>query len=123
MFHTAAAALHLALIAQLVSAAPLAQNPGKKGIAYKDASLLKAFAGKISWVHNWEQSNADVPSGMAYYPTLWNGDADRIEMWKANADAAIARGDNVLFSFNEPIQSFCPGNPNGHQVQACMTAT
>lgn len=83
----------------------------KRGIGYNDASLLKAFSGKVSWCHNWEQTNAGVPQGMAYYPTLWNGEEQRIARWKASADAAIERGDNVLFSFvSDPV---APGtNPS-----------
>ena len=50
----------------------------------------------------------------------WNDAPDRISRWDATAQAAIDRGDKVLFSFNEPIDSFCPGNPTGHQEQACM---
>lgn len=72
---------------------------GKRGIGYNNAALLSAFAGKASWAHNWEQTNAGVPGGMQYFPTLWNGEGQRIARWKASADAAIARGDNVLFSF------------------------
>jgi hypothetical protein len=77
----------------------------KRGLAYNTASLTQYFAGgnsKVSWAYNWGQTSAGSVNGLEYVPMLWSNDPQRVQSWKANADAAIAAGSTHLFSFNEP---------------------
>lgn len=91
---------------------PAVSNPGsgsssgkKRGLSYNIASLTAPFIGgnsQVTWAYNWGSSSDGLPSGLEYVPTLWGLGSDKVNPWKANAEAAIAAGSTHLFSFNEP---------------------
>jgi hypothetical protein len=78
-------------------------SPGKRGVAYNDASLVSAFYNypDITWAYNWADLTLDISSSMEYVPMLW-GLGDRIQNWESNAEKAILSGSTHLLAFNEP---------------------
>ncbi|KAL2167059.1 hypothetical protein VTG60DRAFT_1818 [Thermothelomyces hinnuleus] len=76
----------------------------KRGLAYNDPQLLKAFLGdgtKVTWTYNWGQQD-DSGTDLEFVPTLWGIKLDFADTWPANAQKAIDAGSKSLFSFNEP---------------------
>ncbi|KAL2179889.1 glycosyl hydrolase catalytic core-domain-containing protein [Thermothelomyces heterothallicus CBS 202.75] len=76
----------------------------KRGLAYNDPQLLKAFLGdgtKVTWTYNWGQQD-DSGTDLEFVPTLWGIKLDFADTWPANAQKAIDAGSKCLFSFNEP---------------------
>ncbi|KAI6080154.1 glycoside hydrolase family 128 protein [Hypoxylon rubiginosum] len=75
----------------------------KRGIAYTNASLINALlsttSGTVSWAYNWNVTDGDLDPGIMYIPTCWS---DKSPDWARHAAAAISRGSDALFSFNEP---------------------
>lgn len=85
------------------SAATSSTSGSKRGAAYNDVNMLEALLGKtnaISWVYNWGYDAGDLNVDVPYYPTMW-GEKFAAD-WPAAAEAAIAKGTEVMFSFNEP---------------------
>jgi hypothetical protein len=78
MFATSSLApAYLAIVAHTLlyhhaTAAPLSPRgvSPKHGLTYNEPKLLPPWAGKVSFVINWEQDGTNVPDGMAYYPML-----------------------------------------------------
>jgi len=76
-------------------------NGSKKGVAFNDASLSQALAGKASHAYNWASSpGGTIASGMTYMPMLWGEKA--VDTWASDAAAAIASGSTHALGFNEP---------------------
>ncbi|KAK4115544.1 glycoside hydrolase family 128 protein [Canariomyces notabilis] len=76
----------------------------KRGLAYNDPQLLKAFINtgtKVSWTYNWGQYD-DSGVDLEFCPMLWGLKLDFAQTWPANAQKAIDAGSKCLFSFNEP---------------------
>ncbi|KIW21923.1 uncharacterized protein PV07_12668, partial [Cladophialophora immunda] len=79
--------------------------PGKRGLAYNDASLTYLFANQssVSWGYNWASfANGSLPSNLEFIPTLWGLGEDETSSWFTQASSAISYGSKHLFSFNEP---------------------
>jgi hypothetical protein len=78
-------------------------SPGKRGVAYNDASLVSAFQKypEITWAYNWADITLDIPSSIEYVPMLW-GLRDPMQNWESNTEKAIMSGTTHLLSFNEP---------------------
>jgi hypothetical protein len=78
-------------------------SPGKRGVAYNDASLVSAFSKypEVTWAYNWADVTLDIPSSIEYVPMLW-GLGDHIQNWELNAEKAILSGTTHLLAFNEP---------------------
>jgi hypothetical protein len=79
-------------------------GPGKRGLAFNDASLTNCFEGspKVSWAYNWGSSTSGLSNSFEYVPMLWSTRSDFVSAWNDNANKAIANGATHLFSFNEP---------------------
>ena len=60
------------LLHHQTTAAPLSSRgvSPKHGLTYEEPELLAPWAGKVTFVINWEQDGTYVPDGMAYYPML-----------------------------------------------------
>jgi hypothetical protein len=78
-------------------------SPGKRGVAYNNASLVSAFSKypEVTWAYNWADVTFDIPSSIEYVPMLW-GLGDYIQNWESNAEKAIILGTAHLLAFNEP---------------------
>ena len=84
------------------------QPASKRGILYTDARSGNSFeeqCPECSWSSNWQST----PNGMVgqrpsfqYIPMLRDLNVTHTGSWQADAQAAIAAGSQVLFSFNEP---------------------
>lgn len=99
----AAAATPAAAPAEVSPASTTSSKGSKRGAAYNDASMVKVLLGQtdaISWVYNWGADAGDLGVDIPFYPTMW-GDKVAAE-WPAKAQAAVAAGTEVFFSFNEP---------------------
>lgn len=99
----AAAAPSAASPADVSSTSTTSSNTSKRGAAYNDASMVKVLLGQtnaISWVYNWGVDAGDLGVDIPFYPTMW-GDKVAAD-WPAKAQAAVAKGTEVFFSFNEP---------------------
>ena len=74
---------------------------GKRGLAYNQGSLVKAFdGGKPTWTYNWGQvADGAAGSDHEYVPMMWG--PPHINGWSSNAEKAIANGAKNFLSFNE----------------------
>ncbi|PVH68028.1 glycoside hydrolase family 128 protein, partial [Cadophora sp. DSE1049] len=77
-------------------------SPGKRGVAYNDASFVSAFSEypKVTWAYNWADVTPDIPSSIEYVPMLWG--LGHTQDWESNAKKAISSGSTHLLAFNEP---------------------
>ena len=91
---------------------------GKRGAAYNDPGMLKALLGQgsaVSWVYNWADSLPNEDFGVPFYPTMW-GEKFAAD-WPQNAQAALAKGTEVFFSFNEPDNAGQANMPPAYAAQ------
>ncbi|KAH8593354.1 hypothetical protein B0O99DRAFT_480142, partial [Bisporella sp. PMI_857] len=78
-------------------------SSSKRGLAFNDVSLLKAFTGKdISWCYNWGSSVSGTTPGLEYVPMLWGTQNEHTKNWVELSAKAIAAGSTHVLSFNEP---------------------
>ncbi|KAJ2890722.1 glycosyl hydrolase catalytic core-domain-containing protein [Zalerion maritima] len=77
-------------------------SSGKRGVAYNDAAIGQTFAdsSSVTWGYNWG-SDGSLDSA-EYIPMCWGPKDSFVEVWPANAQAAIDNGAAHLLSMNEP---------------------
>ncbi|TKX26739.1 hypothetical protein C1H76_0893 [Elsinoe australis] len=109
------------------TATSTASTPGKRGLAYNNASLTQPFGGsnsQVTWTYNWYLAPCEgfpwVTScnhnpNLMHIPMLWGNNADLLSAWPSAVESALGNGTTHLMSFNEPDGCFTGSS--------CMTMT
>jgi hypothetical protein len=73
----------------------------KRGLAYNQAHLCKAFGANFGFAYSWAQvENNDV--GAPFVPMMHRPTESTAEAWLANVDKAAKKGSKAVMGFNEP---------------------
>lgn len=75
----------------------------KRGLAYNTASLVSSIVssgGSYGWCYDWGFDDAGLTADVEYIPMLW-GPTKYTSSWDTAAAAAVTKGTEALFSFNE----------------------
>lgn len=81
---------------------------GKRGLAYNwQSPKLDSWISysKITWAHNWDASNFNLPARFSFVPTLHSAASQYTSVWGAAVARALAASNGrllYLMSFNEP---------------------
>lgn len=99
-------------VASSVPVASTSTNTGsysgaKRGLAYNDVSLCSSFSGsQFGFAYNWAQTeSSSLPDGVQFVPMMHKTSDSTAEAFLANVDTAVAKGTNVVMTFNEPDQA------------------